>query len=93
MINKMTRIYRIKWFPKKEGAESTRHTLIKISNPTGETSKDAHSAVEIFISSCGNLKKNEIVCIQEFDENKKQIGEDIVPTSTENNIIPISKKN
>lgn len=89
----MIRTYRIKWFPKKEGVESTRHTLIKISNPTGETSKDAHSAVEIFISSCGNLKKNEIICIQEFDEDGKQIGEDIVPTSAENSIIPTSRKN
>ena len=84
----MTRIYRFKWFPTKDGEVVSRHTLIKISNPTGETEKDAKVAVDLFIKSCGNLKKNTIIKIQELDGDGNQIGEDIIPSKDENAIIP-----
>lgn len=86
----MIRKYLIKWYPKKEGVSNERVTSVRLSKPTGEVSKDAHSALDLFVSICGNLKKNEIICIKEFDENG-QIGEDIVPSSDENAIIPVGR--
>ena len=84
----MTRIYRIKWYPKKDREEVSRYTLIRLSNPTGKTFIDAKNAVDLFTKSCGNLKRNTIIKIQELDENGEQIGEDITPSTNENAIIP-----
>ena len=75
----MIRNYNIVWYPTKDGDKFTRNTFIKLSKPTGKTEYDAKAALNVFISSCGNLKKNTIVKIVEMDENG-QIGEDIVPT-------------
>ena len=86
----MIRRYKIKWYPKKRGNEASRTTWIQLSKPTGQVNRDAHAAVEIFVSSCGNLNKNEIICIQEFDENG-QIGADIVPSAADNAIIPTGR--
>ena len=84
----MERIYRFKWYPTKDGEIVSRDTLIKLSSPTGKTEIDAKNAVNLFIKSCGNLRKNTIIKIQELDENGKQIGEDITPSTEENAIIP-----
>ena len=86
----MTRNYNIEWYRTKEFNPIHRTAFIKLSNPTGETSKDAKAALGIFITANGNLKKNTIVKIIEMDENG-QIGEDIVPTDGENAIIPIGR--
>lgn len=87
----MVRIYRFKWYPTKDRDAIPRHTLIRISNPTGKTEIDAKNAMELFVRSCGNLKKNTIIKIQELDENGEQIGEDIVPSAEENAIIPTGR--
>lgn len=84
----MVRVYRFKWYPTKDGEVVSRHTLIRISHPTGKTEIDAKNAMELFVKSCGSLKKNTIIKIQELDENGEQIGEDITPSDAENAIIP-----
>ena len=48
----------------------------------------AKNALNLFIKSCGNLKRNTIIRIQELDENGEQIGEDITPSEGEDAIIP-----
>lgn len=86
----MIRNYNIEWYPTKERNPIHRNTFIQLSNPKGETAKDAKAALGVFISTNGNLKKNTIVKIIEMDENG-QIGEDIIPTDGENAIIPIGR--
>ena len=83
----MIRNYNIEWYPTKERNPIPRHSFIKLGKPTGVTAHDAKAALNIFIANNGNLKQNTIIRIVEMDENG-QIGEDIVPTSEENAIIP-----
>lgn len=91
----MKRFYAIEWYPTKEkkygGTPVIRITVLALANPTGRVEFDAKNALALFAKSCGNLKKNTIIKIKEFDENRVQIGEDIVPTSDENSIIPIAR--
>lgn len=90
----MTRIYRIEWNENKAknygNQPLIKHTLITLSNPTGNTAVDAKAALNIFATSVSNLKKANIIRIQEMDENG-QIGEDIVPAETENAIVPTGR--
>ena len=46
---------------KRNGLGIVMHRKISISKPTGDIGLDAKAAVGIFISSKGNLKKNEII--------------------------------
>ena len=85
----MIRNYNIEWYPTKDGENFKRETFIRLSKPTGRTEYDAKAALNIFTSSCGNLKKNTIIRIKEMDENG-QIGEDIVPTDG-SSIIPAGR--
>lgn len=71
--------------------EIPRRSIISIQNPTGDIGKDAKAALNIFIKSIGNLKKYDIIEIQELDKEGKQIGESIKPTE-ENFIVPFKKK-
>lgn len=95
MLNKegMERTYEFTWIFKesKYDKDVERHNSITISHPTGETKYDAKAALDIFIQVFGNLNRNKIICIKEFDECGNQIGEDIVP-SEENMIIPEKRK-
>jgi len=90
----MLRNYEIAWFPTKEskycGEPVIRKNIVKLSEPTGTTSVDSKAALNIFSKTLGNLNKNTIVYIKEFDENG-QIGEDIVPAGDENAIIPVRR--
>lgn len=86
----MIRNYNIEWYPTKERERIKRTTFIKLSKPTGKTEYDAKAALDIFIASCGNLKKNTIIKIIEMDENG-QIGEDIVPVEGENAVVPTGR--
>ena len=83
----MTREYAIGWVEKKDRLQMKRTTWITLSKPTGKVEYDARQALNLFIRNFGGLKKNDVLYIKEFDENG-QIGEDIVPTSDENAIIP-----
>ena len=80
------RIYAINWFLTKEKRPLARTSYIRINNASGDTSIDAKRAVNIFVSSFGNLKKNTIIWIKELDEAGNQLGEDIIPTG--DSIIP-----
>ena len=85
----MIRNYNITWYPTRDGENFSRQTFVRLSKPTGQTQYDAKAALGIFMSQCGNLKKNTIVKIVEMDENG-QIGEDIVPTDG-SSIIPAGR--
>lgn len=87
----MTRKYTIEWVENKDRLQMKRTTWITLSSPTGRVEIDAKKALNLFTRNFGNLKKNTIFCIKEFDENNKQIGEDIKPSSEENAIIPMRK--
>lgn len=90
----MVRNYEIIWYVTKDAKYGNTPTFrtnrVSLSKPTGKTSVDAQAALGIFISTFGNLKKNTIVKIKEFDENG-QLGEDITPSADENAIIPVRK--
>ena len=86
----MVRKYAIEWVENKDRLQMKRTTWITLSAPTGKVEFDAKKALNLFTRNFGNLKKNTIISIKEFDE-KGQIGEDIVPSSDENAIIPIGK--
>lgn len=89
----MKRFYDIEWYSniRYDNVEPIhRHCKVTISKPTGKVEIDTKTAINIFTKTNGNLKKNTIVRIKEFDENGEQIGEDITP-SAENAIIPIAK--
>lgn len=89
----MKRYYIFEWYENKSTKygkppliRTNKITLIK---PTGKVEYDAKRAVELFTSNFGNLKRNSIVKIKEFDGTNKQIGEDIIPSDAEDAIIPI----
>ena len=87
----MTRKYRFEWYRnEKYGEPMIRHSFITVSPATGAVEKDGKRAMELFIKAFGGLKYNSIVKIQEFDENMKQIGEDIIPQEG-SVIVPIAK--
>ena len=90
-MGKIIRKYIINWYANKDakyGDPIIRISNVELTNPTGKTDHDAKAALNIFIKGQGNLTKNTIISIKEFDENG-QIGEDIVPTS--DSIIPTKK--
>ena len=74
----------------KYGKTIQRSNKVTVSKTTGDIGKDAKAALEIFIRSFGNLKKNEVFSIQEVNAEGKSIGEPILPTS-ENSIIPTGR--
>lgn len=67
-----------------------RNALINLSKETGDIGKDAKAALNIFISTVGNLKKYEIIEIQEINDKGRPIGEPIKPVG-ENTIVPFKK--
>ena len=75
---------------KRNGLGMVMHRKISISKPAGDIGLDAKAAVGIFISSTGNLKKNEIIEIQEVDENNEPIGEVIKPMDS-TSIVPTGR--
>ena len=90
----MKRTYIFKWYATKDAKyreADKRISTINITNAVGKTAVDAKHAVEIFCKSIGNLHKNTIVSIKEFDEQGVQIGEDIVPSDEENSIVPTGR--
>ena len=90
----MKRNYIFTWYETKTskyGNPVIRTNTINLIKPTGKTEYDAKAALQIFMVNFGNLHKNTIVSIKEMDENGQQIGEDIVPSDTEDAIIPVGK--
>lgn len=74
----------------KYNTDIRRNAIINISKEKNDIGKDAKTALNIFISAIGNLKKYDILEIQEVDEKGVPIGEPIKPTG-ENTIIPYRK--
>jgi hypothetical protein len=70
--------------------DMTRKTIVGVSKESGNIGRDAHAAVNIFISCVGNLKKFDILEIQELDKDKNPIGEPITPVDN-STMIPIKK--
>ena len=64
--------FEILWFKnEKYGNPIERKTVIQ--------SIDAQSALQVFMSANGNLKKNTVIHIQELNKKGEPIGEPIVP--------------
>lgn len=78
------RYYIITWFDNKNKIERTNR--IDLGHTTGKVEIDARRATDLFVKAFGNLNKNTIISIKEFDENG-QIGEDIKPSGRA--VIPI----
>lgn len=72
----------------KYASDNSFNRVVTLSKATGDIGIDAKNALGIFIASTGNLKKNEIISIQEIDENGKSIGEPITPQG-DNGMVPI----
>jgi len=89
----MKRYYIFKWYENTTnwGGKGfiERTNRINLTAPVGKVEVDAKRAVDLFVRGFGNLKKNTIISIKEFDENDQQIGEDIVPSG--DSIIPVKK--
>ena len=85
-----SRIFLITWKENKRNSIE-RTNKISVSSPVGDIGQDAKAALNLFCANFGNLKKNEIITIQEVDEYGVEIGEPIKPTSNENNIVPYKK--
>lgn len=84
------RSFIIKWRENKKYALE-RENLINVTKDTGDIGIDAKAALNLFCANFGNLKKNEIISIQEIDANGESIGLPITPTSGESNIVPYKK--
>ena len=84
------RSFIIKWKENKKYALE-RENLVDVTKDTGDIGIDAKDALNLFCANFGNLKKNEIISIQEVNEKGENIGEPIVPTSDENSIVPYKK--
>lgn len=68
--------FEILWFKnEKYGNPIERKAVIQ--------STDAQSALQVFMSANGNLKKNTVIHIQELDKEGNPIGEPIVPSEEE----------
>ena len=67
-----------------------RNSTVSISNPTGDLGRDAHSALNLFISSIGSLKKYDVLEIQELNNEGNPIGEPIKPMG-DSSIVPYRK--
>lgn len=84
------RSFIIKWKENKKYALE-RENLVNVIKDTGDIGIDAKAALNLFCANFGNLKKNEIISIQEVNEKGENIGEPIVPTSDESSIVPYKK--
>ena len=87
----MKRTFTFKWYENaRYDSPIERTNSILLPAATGDVSRDAKAATEIFCKSFGNLKKNTIISIQERDEKGGLVGEPIIP-SEENSIIPTKR--
>ena len=83
------RIFIITWRENKKNSLE-RYSTITVTKVTGDIGQDAKTALNIFCSVNGNLKKNEVISIQEVDEQFYKIGEPIIPTG-DNSVVPYKK--
>ena len=85
------RNFEFTWYEKNDRLKMERYNKVQAAVvDTAEIGTAAKLATDIFCRTFGNLKKNEIVSIQEIDKNGNPIGEPIVPMEG-SSIIPIAK--
>lgn len=87
---KMAKYFEIKWYKTKDGVNFTRTNAVIVPNAPADTGAAAKRALENFIVAFGNLKKNTIIEIQEYDKEGQPVGEPIIPG--DDYIIPEKKK-
>lgn len=68
----------------------SRSNVVSIPNPTGDIGRDAHSALNVFITTIGSLKKYDVLEIQELNDEGNPIGEPIKPMD-DSSIVPYRK--
>lgn len=77
------------WY-KKETNPVERKNTVTVSKDFSDIATAAKLATELFVKDFGNLKKNEIVNIQEIDKDGAFIGEPIVP-EVDSAIVPTGR--
>lgn len=86
----MVRNFSFKWYKnEKYGKKVLRTNSITVSNASSEVGEAAKAATDLFCKTFGNLKRNTIMSIQEYNEDGP-VGEPIVPTDG-SSIVPIGK--
>ena len=75
---------------KNRRAGVTRHNLVKVMTDAEDIGYVAKSATNIFCSTFGSLKYNDIIEIQEVDKENNLIGEPIKPMD-ETSIVPYKR--
>lgn len=83
-----TRRFRITYH--KMNSTTDQNAVINVSKPTGDIGKDAHAALNLFVSAVGNLKRFDVTEIQEISDKNKPIGEPIRPTG-DASVVPVKK--
>ena len=86
----MRKFFAVRWYPTRDRSKMERTTIMDFNSNTNDVSVNGKIAVDLFVKSCGNLKKNTIIWIKELDEEGNQIGEDITPAE-DSSIIPESR--
>ena len=86
----MKRTFIFTWQENKKYNSLERKNTIMVSNASEDIGLAAKAATEVFIKTFGNLKKNEIVNIQEIDKDGAFIGEPIVPEA-DSAIVPTGR--
>lgn len=85
------RNFEFTWYDKNSRVKVERHNKISVAvKDTTEIGIAAKQATDLFCRNFGNLKKNEIVSIQEIDKNGNPVGEPITPMEG-SSIIPVSR--
>lgn len=81
------KIFNVTFKPTKKYNDFERTVKVTVAGTLGDTVAP-QAALEIFMRNFGNLKKNEIIKIQQINENGENIGEPIVPQG-DSAIIPV----
>lgn len=86
----MLRFFEFTWKENKRYNNIIRKNHIVIETTSNDIGVAAHLATNVFCKNFGNLKKIEIIEIQEKDKNGDNIGEVIKPAG-DSSIIPTAR--
>lgn len=73
------RHYIFTWKENKKYSKTERKNKITVSNASTDDGISGKQALSIFIANFGNLKKNDIISIQEVNDKGENVGEIITP--------------
>ena len=86
----MKRIFDFTWHENvKFGQPVVRTNRVMVAS-NGDVGQAAKAATNVFTKNFGNLKRNNIISIQEVDEKGNKVGEPIVPQE-DTSIVPTGK--